>query len=90
MQLNATLVMLVMKTLVQCFEQIYQHPFAPLHALPPWCFVFKTTPQRRSRKPHGFRSMRTRDQEGWACKKDASGAEGFPTVRRAIFKRHRF
>jgi hypothetical protein len=30
MQLYATfLVMLVMKTLCQCTEQIYQHPFAP-------------------------------------------------------------
>jgi hypothetical protein len=33
-QLNATLVMLVMKTLCRCTEQIYQHPFAPLHAVP--------------------------------------------------------
>jgi hypothetical protein len=55
---NATQVMLVMKTLVQFREQIYQHPFAPLHAMPPWSFVFEITPQRPTWKPYGFRSMR--------------------------------
>jgi hypothetical protein len=84
-QLNATLVMLVMKTLCQCTEQIYQHPFAPLHAVPP-CAPIVARPQRPSRKPYGFRSMRTRAQR-WA-QKDTSGAE-FPSVRRIISKLHR-
>jgi hypothetical protein len=80
--LNATQVMLVMKTLVQFTEQIYQHPFAPLHALPPQHFVFETMPQRPTWKPYGLRSMRAPGRR-WA-QKDTSGAEGFPTVRRAI------
>ena len=84
---NATQVMLVMKTLVQFTEQIYQHPFAPLHALPPCRFVFEKTPQRRTRKPYGFRSMRTRGQPD--TQKDTSGAEVLPPVRRVISKRHR-